>query len=60
MAKNEQEIKKEIRVENKRTSENLNKVNVGFFNSYIDINLVKGYFFVVSFLYEDISLPKAY
>ena len=50
MAKNEQEIKKEIRVENKRTSENLNKVNVGFFNSYIDINLVKGYFFVVSFL----------
>ena len=50
MAKNEQEIKKEIRVENKRTSENLNKVNVGFSNSYIDINFVKGYFFVVSFL----------
>ena len=30
MSKNEQELKKEIRVENKRSSDNLNQVTVGF------------------------------
>ena len=30
MTKNEQELKKEIRVENKRSSDNLNQVTVGF------------------------------
>ena len=30
MIENEQELKKEIRVENKRSSDNLNQVTVGF------------------------------
>ena len=30
MTENEQELKKEIRVENKRSSDNLNQVTVGF------------------------------